>query len=133
MELGTFGAIVGFAMELEQRALDFYKTAPDVIPEAICAELERGYGKRLKRLERARREMVAEMILESISGLDSDTYAVTLQPGAKDALQQARELEAMIIRFYENAAAKLPIREVVRLFERLAEEHNRLDIRLGNI
>jgi rubrerythrin len=67
------------------------------------------------------------MILESIIGLDGDSYAVTLDAEADEEtlLAQARELEAASARFYRDAAIKMPIREVARLFERMADEHAR--------
>jgi len=123
MELGTFGAIMRFAMELEQRASDFYEQAAG----ATFHELARGSRKRLGRLKRARREMVSEMILESITGLDGDAYNVDLDPQADEAglLRQARIWEQTCARFYQDAAAKMPIREVVRLFQRLARENQK--------
>ena len=124
MELGTFGAIMSFALDLEQRAADYYEqAAPDA---ALFAELAKGTRKRLKRVERARREGVAEMILESITGLDSDDYAVELNTDADATTQteQAKVLEESSAQFYRDAAAKMPIREIVRLFERLAKEND---------
>lgn len=135
MELGTFGAILGFAMELEQQAADFYeRSAAGGLDEAFL-ELARGSRKRLGRLERARREMVAEMILESIGGLDGDAYGVDLDLEAGEAglLCQARALEKASARFYREAAAKIPIREVVRLFQRLLRENEQREARLDGL
>ena len=125
MELGTFGAILRFAMDLEEQAVGFYEEATRGGLEETFGELARGSGKRLRRLERARREMVAEMILESITGLDGDAYHVDLDPGSDEAglVRQAQALEETAARFYRDAAAKMPIREVVRLFQRLAREN----------
>ena len=129
MELGTFGAILGFAMELEEAAVRFYDGAAQGGLESACAERARGARKRLRRLERARRELVSEMILESITGLDSGNYAASRPPDPETdeetLLAQARDLEAALARFYRDAAAKMPIREVARLLERLADEHVR--------
>ena len=122
MELGTFGAILRFAIEQEQRAAGFYEQAGGV---ALFEEMAQGARKRVGRLEQARREGIAEMILESISGLDGDSYSVAIDPQADEAgrLAQARALEKAATRFYQDAAAKLPIREVSRLFQRLAQDH----------
>lgn len=129
MELGTFGAILGFAIELEEEAARLYDSAARGELERVCAERARGARKRLRRLERARRELVSEMILESITGLDSGDYAVTRHLESKTdertLLAQARDLEAAAARFYRDAAAKMPIREVARLLRRLADEHVR--------
>jgi len=125
MELGTFGAILRFAMDLEEQAVGFYEGTARGGLEETFGELARGSGKRLRRLERARREMVAEMILESITGLDGDAYHVDLDPGTDEAglVRQAQALEETAARFYRDAAEKMPIREVVRLFQRLAREN----------
>jgi rubrerythrin len=127
MELGTFGAILGFAMDLEKRVAVFYGRAAPGDLGRVFDERVRDVKKRLRRLERARRELVSEMILESITGLDGDDYAVTLDAAADEEalLAQARDLEAASTRFYRDAATKMPIREVARLFERMADEHAR--------
>jgi len=91
----------------------------------VFDERARGTRKRLRRLERARREMISEMLLESIVGLESDNYAVAPDGESDEGAlsRQAQYLEATCARFYRDAAAKLPIKEVVRVFERLAREN----------
>ncbi len=133
MELGTFGAILRFAMDLEEQAAGFYERATPGRLEGTFSELAQGTRKRLKRLEQARREMVAEMILESITGLDGDAYHVDLDPETDEAglARQAQALEETIARFYQNAAEKIPIREVVRLFQRLAQENEQRKALVG--
>ena len=135
MELGTFGAILRFAMDLEQQAAGFYEGAAGGELEEIFGELARGSRKRLSRLERARREMVTEMILESITGLDGDTYGVNLDSEIDEAglLRQAWTLEETSARFYRDAADKMPIREVVRLFQRLVRENEQRQAQLGRL
>ena len=127
MELGTFGAILGFAMDLEERAATFYGRAAPGGLGRVFDKRAQDVKKRLRRLERARRELVSEMILGSITGLDGDNYRVTLDAVADEAtlLAQARDLEAASTRFYRDAATKMPIREVARLLKRLADEHAR--------
>ncbi len=125
MELGTFGAILQFAMTLEEQAAGFYQAAATGMPAGRFGDLEQGARKRIKRLEQARREGVTEMILESITGLDGDSYAVSLDPdaGPDQRVRQAAAFEQTAAAFYRDAAVKMPIREVARLFSRLAEEH----------
>jgi rubrerythrin len=127
MDLGTFGAILSHAIEMEGQAVDFYRQAAQVQGIRLFEELAEGSEKRRRRLLRARQELVSEMILESITGLRSEDYSVELEPQALVAcLQtQSRALEEMTARFYRDAAAKMPIREVVRLLERLARESDR--------
>ena len=124
MELGTFGAIMRFAMDLEEQAAGFYEGAARDGLRGAFGELASGSRKRLRRLERARREFVTEMILEAITGLDGDAYHVDLDPADESGLlRQAQALEEASARFYRDAAEKMPIREVVRLFRRLAREN----------
>ena len=132
MQLGTFGAIMGFAMDMEEQAAAFYEQAAHAKLAEPFGQLAQGSHKRAKRLERARRELVSEMILESITGLDGDHYQLDLDPQADDGalLRQALEMEEEALTFYGDAAAKMPIREVVRLFGRLARENER---RLGQV
>ena len=126
MELGTFGAIIGFALGVEERAADFYDSAAEGEMAALFSPFAARSRERVKRLERARRELVSEMILESITGLDGDDYQVAPGFAADRAglLHEARTLEETTARFYQDAASKMPIREVVRLFRRLAAEND---------
>ena len=125
MQLGTFGAILRFAMELESQAAAFYEAAAQDNLADSFHEMARISRKRLNRLQRARREGVVEMILESIEGLDSSSYQVELTADADTGqrLQQAVALEETTSRFYQDAAAKMPIQEIVRLFQQLADEN----------
>jgi rubrerythrin len=132
MDLGTFGAILRFAIDWEDRAAAFYEQTAQGDVEVLFQDLARGSRRRLRRLEQARREGIAEMILEPITGLDGDTYRVELDPGVGEAglVRQARALEEMAACFYQDAAAKLPIREVSRLFGQLAQENRQRGERL---
>jgi len=125
VELGTFGAILKFALEMEERAAAFYEAGARGGLAEPFAELARGSRKRHRRLEQARRELVNEMILESITGLKGEAYAVDLDAMVDEAerRRQAELLEETAARFYRDAAAKMPIREIVRLFRRLAREN----------
>ena len=135
MELGTFGAIIGFAMELEQQAATFGEAPAPPGMEAAFRSMAEGCRKRLKRLERARREGVVEMILESITGLHSESYQVDLTPRADAAehIRQALAIVSAIGRFYRDAAAKVPIKEIVRLFGRFAAETARCEDELSRL
>jgi rubrerythrin len=135
MELGTFGAILAFALDLEEQAVAFYVAAPEGRLAQAFGELARGSSKRLRRLERARRELVVEMVLEPITGLEGDPYRVDWDPQADEAglLGQAVVFEEAAARFYGDAAAKMPVREVVRLFQRLARENEQRRAQLGTL
>jgi rubrerythrin len=135
MDLATFGAILSYAMEFEEKAAEFYTQAAKGDLTDVFADLERSSRKRAKRMERTRREGVAEMILEPIMGLDGDDYQAVLSVEAGEALnlEQAIALEETAIRFYSDAAAKLPIREVVRTFTRMADESSKRKDRLERL
>ncbi len=125
VELNTFGAILRFAMEWERRAIAFYEENARNHWLASFLELAQGARRRLRRLEQARQEGIAEMILEPITGLDSASYRLE-QPKEADSdalLGYARNLEEMAAHFYQDAAARMPIREVARLFQNLAQEN----------
>lgn len=127
MELGTFGAILRFAIEMEERAAAFYEAAAQGALAEPFRELMRASRRRKQRLERARREGIAEMILESISGLDDAAYHTPLDPQADEAAwqRQASALQEAAARFYRDAAAKMPIPEIRRLFQQLAKENEK--------
>ncbi len=127
MDLATFGAILSYAMKFEEQAATFYATAAKGKLTDVFTDIERSSRKRAKRMERTRREGVAEMILEPIMGLNGDDYQTVLSADANESLllEQAIALEDTAIRFYRDAAAKLPIREVVRTFTRMAEDNEK--------
>jgi rubrerythrin len=130
MELGTFGAIMKFALETENNVTSFYESAKDLVKSEELASLFSDLAirgqKRAKTIERIRRENVTEMILEPITGLDSDTFTpVTAIPESPDdkALQGiAVEIENNLNVFYSQTAVKVEfLSEVAYAFELLAE------------
>jgi rubrerythrin len=130
MELGTFGAIMKFALETENDVTSFYESVEDLAQSEELASLfnnlaKRGQ-KRAKTIERIRRENITEMILEPITGLDSDIYTpVTTIPESPDdkTLQEiAVEIENNLHAFYTQAAVKVDfLSEVAYALELLAE------------
>jgi rubrerythrin len=125
VELGTFGAILTFGLELEKQAASFYANIVDPELEALFNDLAMKVQKRIKRLERIRREGVAEMILESIHGFESEAFNIELPPVETRSrhIQQAIQLEDTRCRYYLSAADRLPLREVARHFTRMAKEN----------
>lgn len=130
MDLGTFGAIMKFALEVESEVTGFYESAREMIKDedlsTLFASLASRGQKRIKTVERIRRENVTEMILEPITGLDSGSYKpVTSIPDSPDdkALQGiALEIEKSLHSFYVEAGAKIDfLSEVAYSFEILAE------------
>ena len=131
MELGTLGAILKFALELEEKAQEFYQEAARRVSQPRLRELFQEYARRGRKrrqlLERTRRENTAEMILEPITGFFSEDYEpdCTLPEGISSAevLEKARALEEKTARFYEVAAGKVGITEVTRAFRKLGREN----------
>jgi rubrerythrin len=125
MDLATFGAILSFAIDVEGQAAQFYEAATPLHDQ--FASLASACQKNRKQLERIRRENVAEMILEPITGFESDDYtpdfALAADASPTDVAAQAAQVETTFEQFYQVAAEKLPIREVSRRLEKLARQH----------
>jgi hypothetical protein len=93
--------------------------------------------KRVKTLERVRRENVTEMILEPIIGLDSDNYQlITEIPSSveqKEVKELAIDIEKGLLEFYTHAAAKIDfLIEVAYSFELLSEANEEALQRLSS-
>ena len=130
MELGTFGVILKYAMEIEQEVCKFYEEASEITKDANQAnqfqELYKRGQKRLKTLERVRRENVTEMILEPIVGLDSDDYKIETKIEETKILDTAIALERTLAEFYSSVAIKTEfLFEASYAFELLAEANER--------
>lgn len=132
MELGTFGAIIKFALDIETKTGNFYQTASDIVKDAdlvsIFTDLVVRGQKRMKTLERVRRENVTEMILEPIIGFDSDSYSIITEISENvndDILRTlASNIETTLREFYATAAIKIDfLIEAAYAFELLAEKN----------
>lgn len=128
MELKTFGGVMGFAVDYEQRAADWYSRAADAAQDAslkaTLVSLGEAHAKRKKLMERVRRENVTEMILEPIAGLSSEPFEPgDATPGVRDEIKSlALKREELAEQFYATAAGKLSIPEVARIFKKIARE-----------
>lgn len=129
MELGTFGAVMGFASQVVTQSAQFYETALDrarglELKEALKG-LWAGANRDRATMEQARRENVTEMILEPIAGLRMEDYEVEVgaiaDSGDTEILKKALLLEERDRRFFEDSAGKLPIPEVARVFRKVAK------------
>lgn len=115
MDLGTFGAIIKFALEIEGKVSDFYKNlgeyAKDEALVGLLGDLVIRGQKRIQTLERIRRENVTEMILEPIEGLDPNSFGI--ETDASIALDDAKiktmvtRIESTLQKFYTSAARKI--------------------------
>ena len=140
MDLGTFGVILKFAMEKEQEAIVFYEAASSTMKNENMLgqfqDLQKRGQKRIKTLERVRRENVTEMILEPIIGLESDSYELVteISSGAEetDIREIALGIERKLLEFYNHASVKLDfLSEVAYSFELLAEANENAIERLS--
>lgn len=134
MELGTFGAIMKFALETEQDVTRFYEAASKLVKDqnqvTLFQDLLKRGEKRLKTLERVRRENVTEMILEPIIGLDSENYKIETEipssPDEKAVQELALSIEKGLFEFYSHAGKKIDfLIEVAYSFELLAEANEK--------
>ena len=130
MGLTNFGAVLGFAQDLETGDAAYYRTlAACAPPEAVQVYegLAKQSEKNAKLLARTRRENVTEMILEPIEGLMGERFIQdTCDPsaaGQEAAHALAKTLETRARDFYDTAAAKLTaLPEVARVLKRLGKQ-----------
>jgi rubrerythrin len=124
MRLNKFGAILMFAMDLEQRAIEFYGSAADARASRELEDSAAAARKRLVRLDTMRRELVNEMLLEPIAGFDPPALPeVETIPQDAAELEEARaEFEKARTEFYVAASAKVVTvaPALSRAFQRMA-------------
>jgi rubrerythrin len=140
MELGTFGAILTYALDFEGRITRFYQSAAGASTAgeagAAFSEMAAEGEKRAKVLERTRRECVAEMILEPIHDFSSEDYPVDAVTSAADTsgwVAVALKIEAVAEKFYGTASAKVTVPEVARVFKKVAKQHSGQVETLGDL
>jgi ATP-dependent helicase YprA (DUF1998 family) len=131
MDLGTTGAILTFALELEKDIGAFYSRN---LPEVSNADLKQAFGeiqrtqrKRERLLSRLRRENVTEMILEPIHGFESDAFeiAISSEVSHNNSLlkSSAIEIEETLKSFFAKASEKTAfLPEVSDEFKRISED-----------
>lgn len=129
MELGTFGAILTYAIDFEGKITRFFTAAAQSSAAGPAAptfgQLAQEGERRLKVLERTRRECVAEMILEPIAGFRSEDFEVKATAGGSgsDLLKQAAEVEVLAEKYYSIASQKVTVPEVSRVLKKMAKAH----------
>ena len=126
MQLSKFGAILKFAIELERRAAEFYLAAAEAQPGRGHEQCAAVSEKRLSRLERMRRELVNEMLLEPIGGFEQpDLPDLDTGSMGPETIQQRRvQIEQARKRFYTTASAKIATvaPAVSRAFRKMADD-----------
>jgi hypothetical protein len=114
--LNTFGAILTYAINLEERLRDYYQAAGHT-------RRAQGADKRRQTLERIRREYVVEITLEPIDGLDEASYIFDLDNHSEDGQESN---ENMAARFFADVSPKINVRQAQRALERCGKEHQEL-------
>jgi len=124
MELNSFGAVMGFAIEVEKKLCEYYQTASDTLKEEVFINLAKEQSKAITAMERTRRENVAEMILVAIQGIREEDFTmdITVPPSAQEAKQKAIALETIAIQFFQLASEKIGVDDVERFFKKLARK-----------
>ena len=127
-KLNRFGAVLAFAGRLEDAVRRFYvdRAALGERPDSFVA-LAEGSARRLALVQCACREMVNEMLLEPIEGLEAELPEVDAAPDGDTATMRnaALSLEAAAERFFRQSAERLGgvAPAASRLFSRLADEN----------
>jgi len=134
LELGTFGAVLKFTLQLEDRTAQFYQKAAssDAYPQAKQTFLtfSESSKKRKQILEKTARESVDHSLLEPISGLFEEQYAgspvLSETMSYADVLVAAKRLEEIARKFYGDAGEKIGfIATVSRLYKRYMQERSK--------
>jgi hypothetical protein len=113
MELNTFGAILTYAIALEDKIAGYYAQAGNAARKADAE-------KRKSNLERVRRENVTEIKLEPIEGLREADYVIDF---ADISAEGQAALERTAAKFYEEVAPKINVREAMRALQRAGKDH----------
>jgi hypothetical protein len=126
MALNQFGAVMTFAIEMEDQLAEFYDALAKAGGSNAGEFSERAAGsrKRSSRLETSRRQNVTEITLEPIEGLDEADYALDLAANTAEAINA---LEALVCQFYTDVTPKINVRETRQVLQRNLKEHNRMD------
>ena len=136
-EFKNIDAILIFAIEQEQKAVDFYS---ELAKEATSEEMKKVFiefaGEEIKhkqRLTRIREEGVFTMPKQQVADLRISDYIVDVQASGKlsyeEALVLAMKREKSAFKLYSNLAERAPNDELKDIFESLAMEESRHKLR----
>jgi hypothetical protein len=125
MSLTQFGAVLSFAIDLEDKIAKYYEESTSKFDARYSDELlsrSNSAKKRKKKLEKTRRENVTEMTLEPIEGLTEENYKIDL---SDFSFNNINSLEVTISRFYVEAGPKINVLESQRIFKKCYVEHGK--------
>lgn len=129
--------ILVFAIEQEQKAVDFYtglaKEAQSEEMKKVFLEFAGEEIKHKQRLTRIREEGVFTMPKQQVADLKIGDYIVEVKPSGKlsyeEALVLAMKREKAAFKLYTNLAERAPSDELKEIFETLAMEESRHKLR----
>ncbi len=133
-ELTTFGMVIKFSLELEQRCIELYERFM-LLDDSHDSSLK-DHQRRVRILEDVRREKLNEIMLEPIAGLTTADYNLSIDladdADAEKLRQELIRLEEQSGVFYRDISQKVKSfsREITRIVERMAKENHKL---LGRI
>jgi rubrerythrin len=142
MPLINFGSILNFAEEIETQDADYYASAAETSAGAgykdLFTKLSVDGKKRIKIIQRTRRENVTEMILEAIQDFTRAPFQCTLSDVSESDTAQllncAKEMETRAVNYYQQAALKLKaLPEVARELKRLAKKRQAVIKQIGEL
>lgn len=136
-EFDNIDAILVFAIDQEQKAVDFYT---ELASEAHSEEMKKVFiefaGEEIKhkqRLTRIREEGVFTMPTEKVADLKIADYVVEVKTGGKlsyeEALVVAMKREKAAFRLYTTLAERAPNQQLREVFQSLAMEESRHKLR----
>jgi hypothetical protein len=113
MELGTTGAILTYALQLDNQIKSFYESIQSKLVgfnKKILETLQNTQRKRIQILKRLRRENVTEMILEPIHDFRSENYSLNLEVSDNEnedvIVVVLRNIQNILHSFFLEAAKK---------------------------
>jgi len=136
-EFKNVDAILMFAIEQEQKAVDFYtelaKEAQSKEMKKVFIEFAAEEIKHKQRLTRIREEGVFTMPKQQVADLKISDYVVEVKASGKlsyeEALVLAMKREKAAFKLYSNLAERAPNDQLKDIFEALAMEESRHKLR----
>jgi len=131
LELTTFSMVLRYTLQLENQTGQFYRglASNNKLTQAkeLFTKFADASDRRRKDLERTARESVDHSLLEPVSGIFEETYALktTISDAANtvDAISAAKAMEQTMQKFYTDAGDKIKfISNVSRLYKRYAQD-----------
>lgn len=126
MELGTAGAILSYALDLEAKTADFYQRSIEGETngsiKAAFEENHQRHRKIAKTLDRMRKENVTEMILEPVHGLSGQAFVIKTE-NLPSTVAASKEIEKTILKYLRVSAEKVAfLPQMKGLLEDLADK-----------